>query len=58
MNTAKYYSPRRADRKEVTLERFCKDCSKNKNKCGKKVKQCIKEATVYKNFARINTKRL
>ncbi|MFW6026748.1 MAG: hypothetical protein ACOCRX_10440 [Candidatus Woesearchaeota archaeon] len=57
VNNAKYNSPRKVDRIEVTEERFCKDCEKDKEKCNRNVSQCLKKATLYKQFARIKKNR-
>ncbi|MFW6026739.1 MAG: hypothetical protein ACOCRX_10390 [Candidatus Woesearchaeota archaeon] len=53
MNNAKYNSPRKVDRIEVTRERFCKDCEKDRETCDQNVSQCLNNATLYKQFARI-----
>ena len=53
MNAAKYSVPGREERKEVTLEMFCKDCEEDSVACKKDVVDCIKEAKLYKNFVMI-----
>jgi hypothetical protein len=51
MNTAKYNSPRKIDRPEISLEKFCRDCEKDRKTCGRDVNECIEEAVIYKEFA-------
>ena len=41
-------------KEEISHRRFCNDCRFNKNECNKSIKECLKEANLYKQYTNID----